>query len=89
MSCNCKNKSLLDKTFGAVPEEESIFGKIRRYTLRLILSIIVFGLFLVITPIIIAYAVITVFFRGKAVVTFPDKIIKKLLKAQNGEKIQD
>ena len=78
MACNCKRKGEIEDKYG-VKEEETILHKGFRYLMKLIMTVIVIGLAVVVTPLMIFYVIFTILFKKDKVMILP-KWLGKYLK---------
>lgn len=78
MACNCKRKAEIEDKYG-VKEDEAILHKGFRYLMKFVMSLIVIGLAVVITPLMILYVIFVILFKKDKVMILP-KWLGKYLK---------
>ena len=78
MACNCKRKAEIEDKYG-VKENETVLHKGFRYLMKFVMSLIVIGLAVVITPLMILYVIFVILFKKDKVMILP-KWLGKYLK---------
>ena len=64
MACNCKKKIALEEKYG-IMEEESLFGKVYRYSFRIFLFVLLLLLSVIIVPILVVIIIYQFIFKGE------------------------
>jgi len=82
MACNCKKARNFEEKYG-VPQEESVMRKVTRYSYKVLFFVIAVGFAIVLTPIIMLWAVYAIFFGNHRIVL--PKFLGKYL--ENGKKL--
>lgn len=70
MSCNCKKKMVLEDNYG-VKEKENLISKIKRYSWKCTLFIILMTMCVVLIPVIVVVAFYQIAFAKKAKIALP------------------
>lgn len=67
MGCNCKRITEFENRYG-IPENETVLGKTMRYVMKFVLFAIALVLSVILTPLILIWAVYAIFFGNNRIV---------------------